>query len=694
MQMHRRDSDSKQWMLLSGSMAACLPHGLNLSPLVLLFCLLLFLWRAGFLWGYCRLPTRRLLSWITVAGFVLVLFAGEGFMSRDMGVGLLVLALSVKLLGLDQDKDMLLVLSFGFMVAILAFLHSDSYVTIWLVTFALLLLLYAGSLFFRRDQSSSQKVLLIHCLSVYPHLERNDRGRVGSHGVAFFIVLLQAALLTAVTAPWFPRNNPLPQWDPSLSWDSNWGKPGISDRMQPGTISRLLESNEVALRVRFDKAPPKPVEQLYWRGPVLTLFDGKTWSRDSRETLMPRHGQSSIKDLLQGGDASGRGAYSVELQAHGQRWLYSLDHSQWLQLQGVRRPFYSREGEWLLPRRLIEPMSYRMGYLDPGRQALPDPKLYLQLPSRGAPQARTLAQQLAQGLAPTNKAEQMKQQVLHYFRTQPFFYSKQAPLLSRDPVDEFLFQSRSGYCEHYASAFVFLMRAAGVPARVVTGYYGGEKMGGEKMGGDSMGAQSRDSSDGSDGSDGSYVVVRQSRAHAWAEIWQDGRWQRVDPTTVIPPQRKQDEDALTRPLDQILNQLSEWWYQRTRELAQLLETGLVGVVNKENALRLFWFGLSSVLLWFMFLGLRRISTLQYRNHKPDPCVQAYGHFCRLWESVGLPRQAHESASDYAQRLCKVRPDLSASIYQITQMYNLLRYSARPQEALLRQYRKAIKLFKL
>jgi hypothetical protein len=253
--------------------------------------------------------------------------------------------------------------------------------------------------------------------------------------------------------------------------------------------------------------------------------------------------------------------------------------------------------------------------------------------------------------------------VLQYFREQPFYYSKRPPLTQYDPVDDFIYKTKTGFCEHYASAFAFMMRAAGIPSRVVTGYLGGEF-----------------------NAVGDYVIVRQSDAHAWTEVWLQGMgWVRVDPTAVLPPHRvdtsgsdspylmagfAQWDSAVFTHLDAWLDNLSYRWYGF---LANVLQ------VRSQNWLSWMFNGKHYVLMlavlllsaWLARRLVKRDSTFV------DPVLRVYENFCRKLSHRGFLRSEHESASAFAVRVCSQEPDWEAQVQTITHLYNQLRYGRNP-----------------
>ncbi len=322
--------------------------------------------------------------------------------------------------------------------------------------------------------------------------------------------LLYALPLAAVLFLFFPR---LPGAFWALPGEAT-AITGLGDEMTPGDIARLVESDEPALRVRFSGALP-PARERYWRGPVLHDFDGATWRRHrtvaaSSTVLEPRG------PLYR---------YSATVEANTHSTVIALEMTVPPSLPGVA---YQDDFQLLSHRPLNQAQSYElMAYPFALRRSDLAPamrELDLALPLNRNPRARDLAVRLR---AAARDDAAYVAEVLDYFRLGGFEYTLTPQRLGRNSIDELLFSTRQGFCGHYASAFVDLMRAGGVPARVVTGYQGGEW-----------------------NPIGHYLTVRQSDAHAWAEVWLPGRgWLRADPTAVISPQRLSrellafDEDA-------------------------------------------------------------------------------------------------------------------------------------------------------
>jgi hypothetical protein len=257
-------------------------------------------------------------------------------------------------------------------------------------------------------------------------------------------------------------------------------------------------------------------------------------------------------------------------------------------------------------------------------------------------------------------------------------------------VDEFLFETKQGFCEHYAGSFVVLMRAAGIPARVVTGYQGGEY---NDLGG--------------------YYILRQYDAHAWAEVWLQNRgWVRIDPTAAVSPARIQSGLNAALPdnailpflartqspfllslrlnLDALTNQWNQWvlGYNTERQFAFLTRLGMEDITWQKLAMNMLA-GVALLVGVFTLIMLRRLSVRQ-----ADAVQAAWLKACRKLEKTGLPRAPHEGAMDYADRIAAARPDLAADIYDIAARYASLRYGGEPEKDGLPAFRNAVRAFKL
>jgi protein-glutamine gamma-glutamyltransferase len=309
----------------------------------------------------------------------------------------------------------------------------------------------------------------------------------------------------------------------------------------------------------------------------------------------------------------------------------------------------------------------------------------LSLPAGTSPQAQALAHELR--TRHTDDAE-IVDAVLTMFRQQKFYYTLTPPLLGDQPVDEFLFSTRSGFCEHYASAFTVLMRAAGIPARIVTGYQGGEI-----------------------NEFGNYLIVRQSDAHAWTEVWlKDKGWVRIDPTSAVSPTRVSAGISAAIPRNESLplmartnvewlrklrlswdfmsNSWNQWvlGYTPERQRSLLQSVGIDNATWQKMVAALFVIA-GAIVAIFTVIVLR-----QLKNRARDPVRIAYLKFCDKLRRKGLPREPAEGPLDYARRLGRSRPDLAPAVEAITRLYVALRYGAEPGAAALAELKQRVRQF--
>lgn len=292
------------------------------------------------------------------------------------------------------------------------------------------------------------------------------------------------------------------------------------------------------------------------------------------------------------------------------------------------------------------------------------------LPGNRNPRSRALAEQM---LAQAGSPEAFVQAVLAKFHDEEFFYTLQPPVLARDSVDDFLFTSRKGFCEHFASAFTMLARAAGIPARIVTGYQGGEY---NPMGG--------------------YLIVRQSDAHAWSEVWFEGRgWVRIDPTAAVAPERIErgldaalsDEESVPGRFlrrSELLSQVrlmwdaaNTFWNDEVVQFGASQQQWLLQRLNIEDAC---WehlgFFLVAALIVF-FAALSGYLAWRFRPRARDPVAQVYQQLCRKLARATPPRLAHEGPNDYVMRVVRDRPELAGPLAEVRSLYVSLRYGPSP-----------------
>lgn len=453
--------------------------------------------------GYALLSGRMLPSAVrlvcVIAGVAAFAVSFKTRFSVDMAASFLFLSVSLKLLELKSQRDLQVLVYVMLYLSAVSFLfgqgigHTALQVLILVFAFAVLLSINSA----RED-------------AFLASFKRNS-------GVVFKGVAI-ALPLVAVLFLFFPRIAPL--W--SIPVKTQEATSGITDRMTPGDISRLGKSDERAFRVDFSNLPPRPQDR-YWRGLVLDRFDGKTWSRFGQDAAEIRREKIDRGRL---GEASGA-SYEVMFEPSNQRWAFTLDDSRSLNSHLLSADM----GLFRFKTEVIQPTRYRMAIDGKGIQGVPDlphaavvnsgrristPAFRdLQLPQASNPQTRLFVRQLReQHSAPLD----LVTAIMYMFRDLPFYYTLEPPETGSDFVDEFLFSTRSGFCSHYAGSMAFMLRLAGIPARVVVGYQGGE-----------MNAA------------GNYLLVHQYDAHAWVEArLPEWGWVRLDPTAMVAPERISD----------------------------------------------------------------------------------------------------------------------------------------------------------
>ena len=624
-----RDHLRRLGWTMAGLVASLVPHMVHLRIWVTSLVLAICAWRLLAEQRGWRLPGTPLRALVALAATGGVIASYTTIAGIDAGTALLALMAALKLLETRAPRDHVVLIFIGWFLCLSAFLYAQDIRTVACVVPTVWLL--AAAL-----------------------LEVARRG----HGVApapfrtTGAMLLKALPLALVLFVFFPRIA-----------GSFWGAPsneralsGLTDEMSPGDISDLTLNDTVAFRVRF-RGPPPPPSQRYWRGPVLNEFDGYTWSRGENQFYFrPR-----VLRLGQPVD------YTVTLEPTGQHMLFALDMVE-------RWPVAMAQQTWDFQLRTRYPVNSVLQYearsyprYRAGEQISPALRnLNLQLPTGRNPRTIGLAQQMR--VAAAGDREYI-QSVLAMFRDQAFYYTLTPPGLERDSVDDFLFNTRHGFCGHFASAFTMMMRAAGIPARVVGGYQGGDW---NPIGG--------------------YLILRQSHAHAWSEVWIAGSgWTRVDPTAAVAPER------IERGLDAALSAEELLQGGLGPDSGLLWQAGMIwdnvnarwndwivqfNRLQQEELLRAFgfddpdWQDLALVL----GVGLGAALALlfgwlawEFRPRRPDAASASYRRFVERLARDGVERAPHEAPRDFAARVRRLRPDLGTAASAITELYLRLRY---------------------
>ena len=565
----------------------------------------------------------------------------------EAGVSFLIFCVALKLIETNDERDSYVLLTLSFFVLATSFLFSKS----------LFITLYAG-------------FALVIITAAYVSFNQQISSKHAAKTA--FVLLSQALPLMLILFVFFPRLPPL--W--TLKMTEGSGKTGMSDNMSPGDLAKLSQSSELAFRVEFkdNKVPPKAL--LYWRGLTLSRFDGKTWRTSNSPWLddyaLTAWGQRSLPQWTETQiqiKENSQIQYKVILEPTDKSWLYALSvpYSNDNGI-GLTRDFRLINSTPVFQRLTYNAIRFDAIALDPD---LPDwlRQENLQLPVAGNPTARQMAQQWRMFYGSNEK---YMTAVLRWFTKNQFYYTLEPPPLGDNRIDEFLFQTRRGFCEHYASSFTFLLRAAGIPARVVIGYQGGAL----SPTGDSW-------------------QVRQMDAHAWVEAWLPEKgWIKLDPTGAIAPER------IERGMSDIAQDQAVWGdsafsamkYGNYKLLGQLRNMadylnyrwqrdvlGYDAGSQEEFLLKL----LGDTQLWkrlavlfgglFMIAALLATWTILKDRKKIHPADKIIVKLSKQLSARGLSRRQGEGVIAYLQRLQQQQPQWDKSLLSLQESYSAVRY---------------------
>ncbi len=644
---HKLSTQQLHWLLCTLAVVLA-THAQNLPIWVIVASIGFGIWRYLLDKKQWPMPKIWLLPPINILMCLGILFTFKGSFGRDASLALLVVMASLKLLETKNLRDYMLVIILAYFMVGNLFLFNQT-----IATFALsvppLLLLTATLINISLKNPQNFKFLLT--LS----------GKL----------LLQAVPVMLILFVLFPRI-PGPLW--GIPQDADSGMTGLGDSLQFGNISQLTKNSSIAFRVQFKgKIPAQNL--LYWRGPVL-------WHQDENSWLMPSKNIGLIAETLESSGVAIH--YTITLEPHNRLWLLLLDMPTQIPNEAKLTHDYSAIAASPVRTRIRHDATsfanYKLGKVLNEREKT----MSLQIHDNENPRTIKLAQSW-QGLSPTDKINR----ALQMFRTQTFIYTLNPPRLGKDGVDDFLFNTKRGFCEHYATSFVYLMRAAGVPARIVTGYQGGEL-----------------------NPNGNYLIVRQSDAHAWAEVWLETRgWVRVDPTAAVSPERIEQGIAaaisetdllpmMARPdfpllrkaflnWDSVNNGWNQWvlGYDDQKQMEFLKKLS-----GKDLSLMDLVIWMSAAIV--MVMTLTFLVLLKTNQRKLSPAQALYIQYLNKLKHANLQPYSHEGALDFGQRVALTLPHQQAAILAIAERYNLLEYSQAPNALLLQELAQLIKQFML
>lgn len=605
------------------------PHFLHLPLWVSGFVIVALGWRSLQNQGIIK----ALPKWVIVP---LVLFGGVGvfaeywtIVGRDAGVALLTVMTALKFLESRNHRDLLILIFLCYFLIATHFLFSQSILTAGLMLATLLVI--------------TSTLVLIN--------QRNDKLSIVIGIKASARLLLMSIPLMLILFILVPRI-PGPLW--GLPNEQRGGITGLSDSMSPGKISQLIQNNEVAFRVSFKGDVPAQ-SQLYWRGPVMAMFDGTRWFQSKRSNI-------NRLDLTVFDEPT---EYTVTLEPNGERWLLALD----LPTQIVNDSQMTADFQLTAKEPINDLLRYTLQSQLRFQAGLNEPDSYLQLTSQYPidqnPKTIALGQSLARQY---DNPEDIVNHVLNQFRTQKYVYTLSPPALRGDTVDQFLFETQRGFCEHYAGSFALLMRAAGIPSRIVAGYQGGEY---NEL--------------------GNYLIVRQSDAHAWTEIWIKSKgWTRIDPTAAVSPDRIElsldqalpDEVSSFRiqnrnPLfgnllfswDSLQNNWNNWVlnYDERKQSNFLQKLG-VGIEDSGDMIFAMVFMLLTVTGFYWLLGWYRA-----RPAKPARHEQYFNRLLKKLAKLGFEKKPSEDTRAFLARVKESKLVQTTEIEVIINLYNRIKY---------------------
>jgi transglutaminase-like putative cysteine protease len=660
------------WLLIA-VVAVIVPHVGRMPLWLIAICTLCLAGRYLIFQGRMSYPGKKLKMLVVCSMMLLVAMQyGRNVFSTDATVALLLVGIALKLLEMHQKRDVLVVLYLAYFTVVAEFIYSQTMpVALYM---GLVVVLITSALMALNQTADNHAPLRTARMSA--------------------LILVQSAPLMLVFFLFVPRISPL--W--AVPAQTNRGTTGLSDTMAPGDIGNLTRSAEIAFRVQFAGTPP-PYSELYWRALTLNDFDGREWRRSLSDIQFFGPGVREVKQWFSNIDYEGEAvAYNVIMEPTFQNWIFTLMVPQ----ISDERMMMTRDYQLASKRRITQRFSYDVrSFLqyqaDTGTEGGQQRRARM-LPATGNPQARQFAQEL---YARVGSDKEYIDAVLKHFRQENFFYTLSPATLGDNPIDEFLFNTREGFCEHYASSFTFLMRAAGIPARVVTGYQGG----------------AFNPYDGT-------LTVRQYDAHAWSEVWLPGEgWIRVDPTAAVAPERinqgseitLQEEPAfmgdatfslmrfrnsrLINDLRLRLEMVDYAWNRFVLNYNQDMQSNLLnrlfGTLTQPKLL-LAAAGFMMALGAFIALTVFHKSS---KASKPAATVQ-YLRFCNHMAARGHPRQPGETPLHYLERLIRLRPHWAHEMQTITQLFTELAFAPdhnsleKPRLEQLRQLRKSVRRLRM
>jgi len=634
---------------------AMFPQLISMPAPVMVIAVLPLAWRTGSeIYHWKPLPAL-VRHGATLSGLALLFMSYGDLAGRRAAVSLLSVMLALKMFECYRIRDARLVVSFSLFLCATQFLFTQGILMpIYGGLTAILALVTLAQL--QRSEAWSHE-------GPAPGVRASILSELGFSlrlltlavpiGLAFFIL--------------FPRLA-TPLWGiPDTTLDS---KSGLSDSMSPGSIQDLFMDDSPAFRVKFSGDMPE-VDQLYWRGPVFWRFDGRTW----KSSFYGRNIEASELPGLSG--ASWK--YTVQLEPNERNWLFALDYP------ALTPPDTRLTMDFQLIRRhpVIQLTEYEVisnpGFTDSPELSDPLRLQALDLPEGSNPRTERLIQGWRREIPDD---ETFIRRVLQHFNQEPFHYSLNAPYLGTHSVDDFIFDTRKGFCEHYASSFAVMMRMAGIPSRIVTGYQGGWFS-----------------------AIGDYMLVRQSDAHAWTEVWLEGKgWTRVDPTAAVSPSRVEQGSfgALNAPrhmldynwlrgirnsVDIVQQRWNDWVIEYgAGHQAKLFEPLGLGHLGPSGLVAI----LFVIILAFGAVVFPIVMRIKGPSTK-DPVQKYWQKFLRRLLAAGYEARPSDGPIEVAGFASRRLPASAGTIHHIADLYSRSRYAPVPPPFI--ELKQAVQAFK-
>jgi len=607
--------------------------------------------------GY-RLRFTTLKLMLAAAALLVIVASYRSLKGIEPSISLLVVLIALKVLEAHTAREFQVMVLMGWVLCLCGFFLAQDLVNALSILTAFALLLVALIQFYR-----------------------------GSPPGTFWLplgttckILIQAAPLVVLLFVLFPRINT------GFRFDFRAVGPlgtGFSDRLSPGSIAALANSSDIAFRAEFPDSTGTPPGSMYWRGEVMWHCDGMEW----RAPYVPVSISRSARQLPVGNPIRQR----ITFAPHGARWMFALDRPFEVPPGAIlARGNYLWSVQTIRKARRYEVVSALGAF---GRELTPgERREALEVPPSISPAVRDLAQSWT---TQNSNPRAVVSAAVQFFGTQDFRYSLTPGEYRKNDLEAFLFHRRVGFCEHYAASFATLMRLAGIPARVVVGYLGGEY-----------------------NDLGHFFLVRQADAHAWCEVWlPESGWTRVDPTTAVAPGRanldlnsflesridsrqmgarqsafvtRLARSALFTDIRFAWETLSYEW--DTRVLAfdadvQDVMLDSIGLVNHGSIL-IIEILIVAIALQIIYFGWMQLQT----RSRADRVKALYEYFCQKAARLGVRRDPSEGPSDFSWRAALLLPNESERIRQISNIYIALRYAPEPDGAALDTFAKEVRAF--